>query len=128
MRSSTPNEEDAAYVDTKKSNKRDIPTNIHNFLWKAIHNGHKIGEYWKKIQNYEHRGVCPKCKKTEDLNHILFKCTHNQNQTIWGIIREVCTRKKIEWPSNMNISHIMATPLWSLKDKNGLPKKGNPEP
>jgi hypothetical protein len=49
-------------------NKKDIPTNVsvRNLVWKVIQNGHKIGEYWSKIPNYEHRGIC---YKTENMDH-----------------------------------------------------------
>jgi ribonuclease HI len=106
-------------------NKRDIPTNICNFLSKAVHNSHKIGEYWKKIQNYEHRGICQKCEKTENLDHILFDCLYNQSQTIWDTIKLLCAQKKITWPTNMNTSHIIATLLWNLKDEEGLTRMGD---
>ena len=36
----------------KSIRSRDIPKNIRNFLWKCLHNSHKIGSYWTNIPSF----------------------------------------------------------------------------
>src|SRR5882762_2135275 len=36
----------------------DFSKTYHTFIWKSIHNTHKIGYYWTNIDNYGHRVNC----------------------------------------------------------------------
>ncbi|KAJ7732743.1 ribonuclease H-like protein [Mycena maculata] len=38
---------------------KDIDRRIRNFLWKAIHQTFKCGDYWRNIPNYEQWAECP---------------------------------------------------------------------
>ena len=53
---------------------RDIPKSIQSFLWKSIHNAYKIGNFWTKIPEYEHRANCCLCGEVENMDHILVEC------------------------------------------------------
>lgn len=44
------------------------------FMWKLLHNTHKIGHYWDNIDNYGHQANCQKCRTTESLEHFLLHC------------------------------------------------------
>ncbi|KAJ7835223.1 hypothetical protein B0H13DRAFT_1652760, partial [Mycena leptocephala] len=35
------------------------------FLWKSIHNSHKVGHYWTHIPECEERAVCQMCGTEE---------------------------------------------------------------
>ncbi|KAF8981805.1 hypothetical protein BDQ17DRAFT_1181855, partial [Cyathus striatus] len=45
-----------------------------NFLWKAAHDIHKCGKFWKHLNGLEHRAHCPECNTEETLEHILMEC------------------------------------------------------
>jgi hypothetical protein len=51
----------------------DFSKTYHTFIWKSIHNTHKIGYYWTNIDNYGHRVNCEKCRTTEDLENFGLK-------------------------------------------------------
>ncbi|KAF8174611.1 hypothetical protein K438DRAFT_1436117, partial [Mycena galopus ATCC 62051] len=56
---------------------------ISQFLWKAIHNAHRIGHYWTHIPECEERTICKTCGGEEDLEHILLKCESPGCEIIW---------------------------------------------
>ncbi|KAJ7212673.1 hypothetical protein GGX14DRAFT_534340 [Mycena pura] len=53
---------------------KDFQPRVIQFLWKSMHNAHRIGSYWKNIPDCEDRATCQKCGVTEDLEHILIRC------------------------------------------------------
>ncbi|KAF6759424.1 hypothetical protein DFP72DRAFT_757453, partial [Ephemerocybe angulata] len=60
------------------------------FLWKAIHEAHKVGKYW------EHTGVrdthmpCELCDSpVESIEHILLECKASGQQEVWKQVREL---------------------------------------
>jgi hypothetical protein len=44
------------------------------FLWKNMHNAHRIGGYWTHIPECEERVICSKCGVLEYIKHILVNC------------------------------------------------------
>jgi ribonuclease HI len=62
----------------------DISKNIQLFLYKALHNAHRVGEFWKTIPDHEHRALCTQCPgEIESISHILTDCNNLVNKTIW---------------------------------------------
>ncbi|KAJ6560672.1 hypothetical protein B0H10DRAFT_1724023, partial [Mycena sp. CBHHK59/15] len=53
------------------------------FLWKGMHNAHRIGSYWAHIPECKDRAVCKNCEVTEDLEHILVGCDSPGQKVIW---------------------------------------------
>ncbi|KIJ59330.1 hypothetical protein HYDPIDRAFT_100879, partial [Hydnomerulius pinastri MD-312] len=79
---------------------RDIPRAIRNFLWKALHNGYKIGEYWEQMENNTQRGKCILCRETETLEHILLDCeSSTTSKTVWKLTEDLWRRRDPSWPS-----------------------------
>ena len=106
------------------SNRRDLSTNVRNFLWKLIHDAHRCGHYWLKMINLSERGICPKCETPETMQHIIFNCEANQCEIIWKIAKDICERKNIAWPSGLDITTIMALPLLKVRSENGETRQG----
>ncbi|KAF8283347.1 ribonuclease H-like protein, partial [Clavulina sp. PMI_390] len=107
--------------------KNNIPNNISAWLWKTIHGAHKIGAYWHKIPQYEHRGNCliEECEDaTEDLNHILFECPANHGKEAWKIADELLKEKDIDWPTATDIHEVIAATVAEIKDKDGKKRQG----
>ncbi|KAJ7829720.1 hypothetical protein B0H13DRAFT_1916325 [Mycena leptocephala] len=62
---------------------KDILPRTAQFLWKGLHNAHRIGKYWTHIPECEDRAVCKDCNEIEDLEHILVECRTPGRETVW---------------------------------------------
>src|SRR5260370_26350351 len=100
-------------------NRCNLSINIRSFLWKLIHNGHKVSHYWLKMENFNKRGICSKCDTPETMQHILFNCNTNQSKTIWNAAKKICEHKNIQWPINFDITTIMALPFLKVQAPDG---------
>ncbi|KAF9033631.1 hypothetical protein BJ165DRAFT_1328275, partial [Panaeolus papilionaceus] len=76
---------------------RDISKKIRAFMWTAMHDGHRIGEYWDNKRNYEHRGKCRPCDTTETLEHILTECQCSGQEKAWKLARETIQKLQPDW-------------------------------
>ena len=74
--------------------KTTIRTKICQFLYKAMHETQKIGNFWTHIQGYEERQYCPTCGTTELMEHILIACRAGPTQIIWKLAKE-------SWPKRI---------------------------
>ena len=99
---------------------KDISRSCRTFLWKALCNAHKVGSYWERKMNHEHRSLCHNCKETDDLEHIMLTCHHSGQKTIWELAKELWKMKtngKIPWPTIKNIGSITSCALANLSEK-----------
>ncbi|KAF8329330.1 uncharacterized protein EI90DRAFT_2923936, partial [Cantharellus anzutake] len=94
------------------------------FLMETHHKCLKIGNYWMRIPKYEHHSKCKHCQQTETIDHILFKCPQNHGKRLWAIAKVICDRRKITWPTNLNVSHVMAAPIARINTTIGQLKNG----
>ena len=53
-----------------------------DFIWKLIHNHHKVGNWFKRIPNWQDKAIC-ECGKVETMDHILIECRLNKSKDIW---------------------------------------------
>ena len=53
---------------------KDLLPRTAQFLWKNMHNAHRIGAYWTHIPECEDRTTCSTCGVLEDVDHILVGC------------------------------------------------------
>ncbi|KAF8310760.1 hypothetical protein DL93DRAFT_2140318 [Clavulina sp. PMI_390] len=98
---------------------KNFTNNIRIFLWKLMHNAHKVGKYWERIDSLRERAKCSgtKCKNaTESMQHILFECPHNQCETVWNAAKHILKKKNIEWLENLNLNHIRACGAIEITD------------
>ena len=72
---------------------KDIPRSCQTFLWKALHNAHKVGSYWERITGHEHRSLCHECGGIDDLEHIMLTCTHSGQKKVWELAEELWKTK-----------------------------------
>ncbi|KAJ7822937.1 hypothetical protein B0H13DRAFT_1659366 [Mycena leptocephala] len=77
---------------------RDILPRTAQFLWKSLHNAHKVGQYWSHIPECEERAVCQACGTDEDLEHILTRCGSPGQEIIWREVKTIWAKKNDEWP------------------------------
>jgi ribonuclease HI len=72
---------------------KDIPRNIRFFLWMLIHDGYKVGSYWKKLGDFDERMECRVCGVDETMDHILTKCDAPGQSEVWELASRVWHNK-----------------------------------
>ncbi|KAL4255818.1 hypothetical protein AB1N83_014347 [Pleurotus pulmonarius] len=74
---------------------------IRYFMWMAIHDAFKIGEYWinnTSDEEYQKRGRCPHCDEAiETMEHILTKCETPGQREIWNLAGRMWQQKTGSW-------------------------------
>ncbi|KAF8867640.1 ribonuclease H-like domain-containing protein, partial [Infundibulicybe gibba] len=78
--------------------KKEISRNIRAYLWKAMHNAYKCGNYWNNIPGYEQRAWCQLCGTVESMEHILTECQASGQETLWKLAEELWLKKGHPWP------------------------------
>ncbi|KAJ7754195.1 hypothetical protein DFH07DRAFT_743908 [Mycena maculata] len=94
------------------------------FLWKGIHNAHRIGNYWTHIPECEDHAMCSDCGVTEDLEHILLKCGSPGRDTVWKAAETLWHEKEDNWPE-LSLGIILGCRLAEFRDENGKLKRGS---
>ncbi|KAJ6611807.1 hypothetical protein B0H10DRAFT_1653032, partial [Mycena sp. CBHHK59/15] len=92
---------DCRVIDTqiwRSMSVKDFLPRTAQFLWKSIHNAHRIGTYWTHIPECKDRAVCKDCEVTEDLEHILIGCESPGQEVIWRAAKTLWLEKESEWP------------------------------
>ncbi|KAJ7852105.1 hypothetical protein B0H13DRAFT_2398923, partial [Mycena leptocephala] len=93
------------------------------FLWKSIHNAHKIGSYWTHIPGCEERAVCKDCDVLEDLEHILVGCESPGQELIWEAAKTLWLEKETTWPE-VSLGTILGCGLADFRDDSGKIDRG----
>ncbi|KAJ7238110.1 hypothetical protein B0H12DRAFT_1025902 [Mycena haematopus] len=97
---------------------KDFTRQIRNFLWKSLHNAHRVGNYWKHIPECEDRGICQYCNECEDLEHIFLKCRRPGQAEIWDLAKSLWLKKHLSWPS-LSLRLVLGCGLAVVKDDEG---------
>jgi ribonuclease HI len=103
---------------------KDILPRTSQFLWKGIHNAHRIGRYWDHIPECEERAVCANCDDVvEDLDHILLKCKCPGQELVWRAAETLWKEKEEVWPE-VSLGTILGCGLAEFRDDKGKVKAG----
>ncbi|KAF8308041.1 hypothetical protein DL93DRAFT_2142829 [Clavulina sp. PMI_390] len=103
---------------------RTLSRNVTTFLWKTLHGGHKVGQYWSNMPNgYAERAECS-CGELETIDHILFDCPKSAGRYIWPVVRRLLHKKGIKWTNKPRMCDITTTAFVSIKDHDGKPRPG----
>ncbi|KAJ7780648.1 hypothetical protein DFH07DRAFT_765167 [Mycena maculata] len=102
---------------------KDILPRTAQFLWKGLHNAHRIGIYWTHILECEDRAICQECGVLEDLNHILLGCKSPGQEIIWQAAESLWRGKEDKWPA-VSFGTILGCGLAEFCDENGKAKRG----
>ncbi|KAJ7481429.1 hypothetical protein B0H11DRAFT_2419616 [Mycena galericulata] len=102
---------------------KDITRQIKNFLWKTVHDAHRIGKFWTHIPGYEERAECHSCGEVESMEHILLKCRKPGQAKIWELAETLWKKKHPEWPQ-LSMGAIMGCALANFTDEKGRPLPG----
>ncbi|KAJ7574635.1 hypothetical protein C8J56DRAFT_719140, partial [Mycena floridula] len=93
-----------------------MPRRIHNFYYIAIHQGQRIGYWWKHIPECSEWQFCYKCPGTiETLSHILFECESPIQRIIWNLACTLFEKKGGIWPGT-SLAMILGCNLLEFKD------------
>ncbi|EPS94647.1 hypothetical protein FOMPIDRAFT_1079638, partial [Fomitopsis schrenkii] len=76
---------------------KDLRRPVTDFLWKGIHEAHRIGKFWMKIPGHEDRARCTHCHEQDSLGHILLECSATGQASVWKLARAAWRRKEIDW-------------------------------
>ncbi|KAJ7733235.1 hypothetical protein DFH07DRAFT_871011 [Mycena maculata] len=102
---------------------KDIFPRTAQFLWKGLHDVHRISKYWTHIPECEDRAIRQNCGTIEDLEHILVKCECPGQETIWKATKNLWLEKEAQWPE-VNLGTILGCGLADFRDDKGRPKRG----
>ncbi|PPQ74327.1 hypothetical protein CVT24_000429 [Panaeolus cyanescens] len=107
----------------KSLRNKNISKKIRAFMWLAMHDGQKVGHYWDKIPNYEHRAACRDCGTTETMDHILTECKNTGQDHIWRLVRNIFNEKQITW-EGPKLGDMLGCGLGTNRKKNNIKDKG----
>jgi ribonuclease HI len=108
----------------KAATVKDILPRNAQFLWKGLHNAHRIGHYWTHIPECEDRALCRECETMEDLEHILTGCTSPGQEIIWKAAETLWLERESTWPA-VSLGTILGCGLAEFRDDKGKLKRGS---
>ncbi|KAJ6483345.1 hypothetical protein C8R45DRAFT_813158 [Mycena sanguinolenta] len=78
---------------------KDLQPQTSQFLWRSMHNAHRVGKYWDHIPECEERATCSCCGVTENLEHILVECESPGPRLLWKAAEKLWREKTTAaWP------------------------------
>ena len=107
----------------KTTKHKDLTKKTREFLWKCIHDAFKIGKFWSKIENYEHRGIYTHCNLEESMEHILTECDAPGREQIWTLANELWN-KRSQTAIPMSYGTLLGCCLSNFKKQNSKSDKG----
>jgi ribonuclease HI len=102
---------------------KDVLPRTAQFLWKGLHNAHRVGNYWVHIPECEDHTICKECDETEDLTHILVGCNSPGQEIIWKAAETLWLEKEDRWPA-VSLGTILSCGLAEFRDEKGKLKHG----
>ncbi|KAG7441584.1 uncharacterized protein BT62DRAFT_907892, partial [Guyanagaster necrorhizus] len=76
---------------------------------------YKVEQYWGHIPKYEHWGMCPICRVSEMIEHILMECQTPRRQQIWDLMKELWHQKHEFWPT-LSLGMVLSSSLRKFKN------------
>ncbi|KAJ7853205.1 hypothetical protein B0H13DRAFT_1643113, partial [Mycena leptocephala] len=102
---------------------KDLLPRTTRFLWKGLHDAHRIGTYWTHIPECEDRAICKDCDILEDLEHILVHCGYPGQEIIWQAAETLLLEKESGWPPVL-LGSILGCGLAEVRDEKGKINRG----
>ncbi|KAF6747264.1 hypothetical protein DFP72DRAFT_992593 [Ephemerocybe angulata] len=89
------------------------------FLWKAMHNAHKVGCFWEHTKLALTRAPCRYCDvPRESLEHILFECKASGQEYVWDVAKEYWANTGHPWPE-LSFTTLLSISLYEIRDDEG---------
>jgi ribonuclease HI len=102
---------------------KDFLPRVAQFLWKGLHNAHRVGKYWNHIPECGDRAMCKDCNVVEDLDHILIGCKSPGQETIWKAAKSLWLEKESRWPE-VSLGTVLGCGLAEFRNDRGKIKHG----
>ncbi|KAJ6536953.1 hypothetical protein B0H19DRAFT_1079352 [Mycena capillaripes] len=102
---------------------KDILPRTAQFMWKSLHNAHKIGHYWTHIPECDERAVCQTCDTEESIEHILTECESPGQEIVWREVESLWARKNDKWPS-LSLGGVLGCGLANFRNGDGKRDEG----
>ncbi|KAJ7653868.1 hypothetical protein B0H17DRAFT_1146929 [Mycena rosella] len=99
------------------------PPRVAQFLWKNLHNAHRVGSYWTHIPECEDRAMCSNCEVLEDMEHVLVNCECPGQKLIWEAAKSLWLEKQPRWPE-LSLGTILDCGLAEFRDGAGKVDRG----
>ncbi|KAJ7190514.1 hypothetical protein GGX14DRAFT_604158 [Mycena pura] len=93
------------------------------FLWKCVHNAHKVGSYWTHIPECDERVACRDCGEIESLEHILIHCESPGRELIWTAAETLWLERESEWPE-ISLGTVLGCGLAEFRADGGKIDRG----
>ncbi|VDC00148.1 unnamed protein product [Peniophora sp. CBMAI 1063] len=98
------------------------------FMWKLLHDGYKVGEYWRRMDDpeYNSRKYCWECgDDCESMRHILTECEESGQDTFWEEARKLWAHhNQGDWPKGDKFGVLLAAGLLRFEDDDGKRELG----
>ncbi|KAJ7211996.1 hypothetical protein GGX14DRAFT_621228, partial [Mycena pura] len=104
-------------------NTKDFLPKPAQFLWRGVHNAHKVGSYWTHIPECEDRAVCRECGELEDLDHILVQCKSPGREMVWTAASTLWRKRGAAWPE-VSLGAVLGCGLAEFRDSKGKVDRG----
>ncbi|KAJ6505422.1 hypothetical protein C8R45DRAFT_817358 [Mycena sanguinolenta] len=102
---------------------KDLQPHAAQFLWRAMHNAHRVGNYWTHIPECRGRATCQSCGITKDLEHILVKCDSPGQRLIWEAAARLWREKSdTPWPE-VSLAAILGCGLLGFDDEDAKKRR-----
>ncbi|KAF6745619.1 ribonuclease H-like protein [Ephemerocybe angulata] len=106
----------------RKRKKGTITQKFSAFAWKSLHEGYKVGKYWKYID--EDRLRCQPCNaEIESMEHIIQECRVSGQETVWKLAKEAWSHTGIQWPE-VTFDLILGIGSVEIKGRDGKIRDG----
>ncbi|KAI0716316.1 hypothetical protein C8Q76DRAFT_723701 [Earliella scabrosa] len=102
---------------------KDVPRQLRDFYWLAMHQAHRVGKYWTNIPGYEQRADCSVCGVTDSMEHILTECQAPGQGRVWQRAYEIMSAKGRPLPV-VTLGLALAGPSVRLRDADGKEDRG----
>ncbi|KAF6753392.1 ribonuclease H-like protein [Ephemerocybe angulata] len=113
---------EAIWKSLRKRKKGTLTQKFSAFAWKSLHEGYKVGKYWRHIT--EDRLRCQPCNAdVESMNHIMHECRVSGQETVWRLAQEAWAHTGIQWPE-VTFDLILGIGTVEVKGSDGKIKDG----
>ncbi|KAI9056568.1 RnaseH-domain-containing protein [Trametes sanguinea] len=109
----------------KSLRKDPVEKKVRDFLWKTLHDVHRVGPYWSNIPGYEHRALCTLCGVEETMEHILTVCKAAETQVMWKLASAFLRKRDIVIPELPCLATYLTAAVAEVTDAEGKQKRGS---
>jgi hypothetical protein len=94
------------------------------FIWKAIHGGHKVGEWWRHTDCADEFMPCKECDvPIESIGHIILECQVSGQRAAWVATKDLWRRTGRDWPT-VTMGLVFGLGLYEVRDGEGTTDRG----